>query len=108
VTHLRLVGVDPPAPRRRGVRSSAFSLTPDEVTHLRAAIRNLARSYPSRAAMARALGVNPLALGRSRRRLSQGLAVALWRLTGTPLDVLLRPQLAAVPSPAPATGGGAA
>jgi hypothetical protein len=111
VTHLRLVpqGGEAPAPaRRKGIPSPALSLTDEESRHLRAAIRNMARTFGGVAKLARTLGLGKAALGRSRRRLSPAVAVALWRLTGASLDVLLRPQLAAVPSPAPATGGGAA
>jgi hypothetical protein len=112
VTHLRLLpspGDAPAGPKRRraGIPSTALSLTPDEVRHLRAATRNIARTYGSLAALARALGVHPNVLTRKRRP-SPALAVALWRLIGTPMDSLLRPTLAAVPAPATAPQGGAA
>jgi hypothetical protein len=113
VTHLRLVPAPGEAPatptrRRKGNPSPALSLTEEESKHLKAAIRNIARTFGGLSALARALGVTPAAFGRKRRLLTPAVAVALWRLTGTPLDVLLRPTLAAVPAPAPATGDGAA
>jgi hypothetical protein len=100
--HLALVPPPGAAPsaRRRG-RSSALSLTDDEVRHLRAAIRGLARTrYASLAALARAVGVAPAILTR-RKRPSPGLAVALARTTGVPVEVLLSGKLAVVPSPVP-------
>jgi hypothetical protein len=93
-------GTDPPAGRRR-TRTGALSLTEDEVRHLRAATRNIARSYGGLAGLARALGVHPGILTRKRRP-SPGLAVALARLTRIPVETLLSGKLAAVPSPAPA------
>jgi hypothetical protein len=99
MTHLRLVppsGGEPP--RRRGGRhAAALSLTEDEVRHLRAAVKGIARSYGGKAGLARALGLGNPTL--RKRRLSAALAVALWRLTGIGLDVLLRGKLAAVPTP---------
>lgn len=97
---LRLV--PPPGsatPRRRGAPSRALSLTDDEVRHLRAAIRNLGQSYGSTQKLAAALGLCHSALSVRRARLSPAVAVALWRLTGVPLDVLLRGKLAAVSKP---------
>jgi hypothetical protein len=84
---------------RRGCPSPALSLTDDESRHLRAAIRSIARSYGNQRGLARALGLSRDALTPAHRRLGAALAVALWRLTGVPLDVLLRGKLAAVPAP---------
>jgi hypothetical protein len=98
MSHLHLVTDAPPPPRRRGGPSPAFSLSDEEVQHLRAAIRGLARTrYASLAALARALRVAPAVLCR-RKRQSPGLAVALWRLTGIPVEVLLSGKLAVVPA----------
>jgi hypothetical protein len=97
-----------PARRRKGIPSPSLLLAPDEVRHLRAGIRNLARErYGTVAALARALGVDPNVLTR-RRRPSPALAVAVWRLTGVPVEVLLRPTLAAVPAPSDDGSPGAA
>ena len=99
-----------PAPerRRRGARSASFSLTDGEVRALRATVRGLARTrFGTLRKLAAALGVTPGMLS-SKRRPSPGLAVALWRATGMPLDALLRPTIAAVPSPAAPAEGGAA
>jgi hypothetical protein len=98
-------GTDPPA-RRRGIPSPAFSLTTDEARHLRASIRNVARvHYGTLRKLAAALGVNAPVLTR-RRHPSAGLAVAVWRLTGIPVEALLSPKLAAVQlEPAPAKDG---
>ena len=86
-----------PAPRPRGA-SRALSLTPDEVRHLRASIRNVARvRYGTLRALADALGVHPVSLTR-RKRPSAALAVAVWRLTGIPVEALLTGKLAVVPA----------
>lgn len=99
-------GTDPP--KRRGHPAPALSLTPDEVRHLRASIRNIARSFGSIAGLARSLGVEPAILTRKKRP-SPALAVALWRLTGIPVETLLSGKLAAVPTPgSPAPTKGAA
>lgn len=96
--HLTLVTDTPPPRRPRGIPSPALSLTSDEVRHLRASIRGLAKTrYASLAALARALGVDPGILTR-RRRPSPALAVAVWRLTGIPVEVLLSGRLAVVPA----------
>lgn len=98
MSHLHRVTAAPAAARRRG-RAPGLSLSPDEAKHLRAAIRGLARTrYASLAALARALGVHANVLSRSARRPHPGLAVAVWRLTGIPLDVLLTCKLAVVPA----------
>jgi hypothetical protein len=97
--HLRVV--DPaasPPPRRRGP-ALALRLTDEEVRHFRAAVRGLARTrYASVAAIAREIGVNRNVLTR-RSRPSGALVIAIWRLTGIPVDKLLGGKLAAVPSP---------
>ena len=80
-------------------RASLFSLTADEARHLRAATRNIARvRYGTSSKLADALGVDPSILTRKRAP-TPGLAVALWRLTGTPVEELLSAKLAAAPSP---------
>lgn len=112
MTHLRLVpppGEAPASPRRRrkGNPSPALSLSEEEAKHLRTAIRNIARTFGGLTSLARVLGCDVGSLVRARRRASPAVAVALWRLTSTPLDVLLRPTLAAVPSP-PSTEGSTA
>jgi len=110
VRHLRAVpppGEAPAAPaRRRRAPSPALSLSDDEVRTLRAALRGVARTRYG-TLLASALGVKPGVLTRKRRP-SPALAVALWRLTGIPVETLLRPTLAAVPAPAPVPQGGAA
>jgi hypothetical protein len=111
--HLHVVrpdtpGQDPPR-RRRGIPAASLSLTAEEVRHLRASIRNIARArYGSLAKLARALGVVPGILTR-RKAPSPALAVAVWRLTGIPVETLLSAKLAAVASPAPSSAplGGA-
>jgi hypothetical protein len=106
---LRLVGQgqDPPARRGKGVRAPSLSLTADEARHLRASIRNIARTkYGTLRKLAAALGVVPRVLTH-RRPPDPGLAVALWRVTGVPVEELLTGKLAAVPAPAPVVEGGA-
>jgi hypothetical protein len=91
-------GQDPPK-RRRGIPSPLLSLSADEVRHLRAAIRNIARTYGSLAALARTLGVKAGVLT-SKTRPHPGLAVALWRLTGVSVEAMLSGKLAGLPAPA--------
>jgi hypothetical protein len=111
-SHLHLVappGEVPAGPRRRrkGAPSAALSLTDEEVRALRSATRGIVRArYGTLAKLAAALGMAPGVLTRKKRP-SPGLAVALWRLTGIPVEALMRPTLAAVPAPAPAGGGAA-
>ena len=97
--HLHVVGPPGEKPPRAPHRAHALSLTDEEARHLRAAIRGLARTrYANLVAIGRELGVHPQILGRKRRP-SAALAIAIWRLTGIPLDVLLTGKIAAVPSP---------
>ena len=112
MSHLRIVppgGEPPAAPRGRRRKADALRLTPEEERALRAAVRGLARTrYGTLRKLAVALGLDPDGLARlCRRRPSPALAVAVWRLTGIPLDTLLRPTLAPVPAPAPNPGGAA-
>ena len=89
-----------PAGRRKGGRQCpALRLTPDEVRHLSAAVRAVARSYGGKAGLARVLGCDPGTLNPGRKHPGAALAVALWRLSGLPLDVILRGKLAAVQTP---------
>jgi hypothetical protein len=88
-------GTDPPARRKHSPSPSLF-LTADESRHLRASIRNIARTrYGSLTKLAAALEVNPQILTRKRHP-HPGLAVALWRVTGVPVETLLRGGLAIV------------
>ena len=70
-------GQDPPK-RRKGLPAPALSLTHDEACAVRAAARNIARTYGSLRKLAAALGVNPTSLTRKDAP-SAGLAVALAR-----------------------------
>lgn len=94
-------GGSPPS-RRKGLHAPSLSLTPDEARHLRASIRNIARTkYGTLRRLAGALEVPAALLGSWRGYRSPALAVAIWRLTGTPLEELLRGTLAALPGGAP-------
>jgi len=98
VSHLHLVTDDKPTSPRRPGRSGSLSLTREEAQHLRASIRNLARvRYGTLRKLGAALGVHPNVLTRSRHQ-SAALAVAVWRLTGIPVEVLLTGKLAVVPA----------
>jgi hypothetical protein len=93
-------GTDPPA-RRKHTPSPALFLTADESRHLRASIKNIARArFGTLAKLAAALGVDPQILSRKRHP-HPGLAVAVWRLTGTPVEELLSAKLAVVKDGAP-------
>jgi len=102
---LRLVHPPPggngsPAPaRRKGRPSPALSLTPDEARAVRAAAHNIARShFGTLRKLAAALGVLPNTLTRKDKRPSPGLAVALARVSGLSVDVVLgRSGLASLP-----------
>ena len=101
-TLLRIVGqgqgTDPPK-RRKGIPSPSLSLTHDEARAVRAAARNIARTYGSLRKLAAALGVCPDILTK-RRRPSAGLAVALARVSHVSVETVLGwTPLAAVPSP---------
>src|SRR6185437_16742716 len=100
---LRLVhppqgGNGPPAPaRRKGRPSPALFLTLEEARAVRAAARNIARTYGGLAKLAAALGV-----GRSvftkRSRPHPGLAIALARVANVSVDsVLGRAGLTSLP-----------
>jgi hypothetical protein len=89
---LRLVGqgqgTDPPA-RRKGRPSPALSLTTDEARHLRASIRNVARTrFGTLTKLAAAIGVSPNVLTRKCRP-HPGLAVALARVSEMSVDAVL-------------------
>jgi hypothetical protein len=102
LVHPAREGEGPPKRRRPGLPAPSLSLTPDEARHLRASIRNLARArYGSLVKLGAALGINEATF---RRKGSPALAVAIWRVTGVPVEELLRGKLAAVPSVAPAPG----
>lgn len=80
---------DPPR-RRHGSRAPSLTLSAEEARHLSAAARNIARTFGSLTKLARALGIGHCTL---RRKPTPALAIALWRLTGTPLEELLRGRL---------------
>jgi hypothetical protein len=91
-------GTDPPK-RRKGYPAPALSLTADEARAVRAAARNIARTYGSLRKLAAALGVNPNALT-AKKGPGPGLAIALARVSGMSVDAVLGwKALAAVPSP---------
>jgi hypothetical protein len=93
---LRLVhpGDDGNTPSRRyHTPSPLLSLTDQEARNVRAAIRGVARTFGSLAALANALGVDPNTLSK-RRRPAPGLVIAVARLTGVSVDVMLAGQLA--------------
>ncbi len=87
---------DPPKGRRRR-NAPALSLTAEEARHLRTSTRNIARTYGSLAALARALGVTPVTLTRKGSP-GAALAVALARLTRIPVETLISGKLAVVPA----------
>ena len=99
LAHPAPAGKDPPK-RRKGTHAPSLSLTDDEARHLRASVRNIARTFGGVGKLAAALGVDRITLTRKRAP-SSALAVALWRLTGTPVEELLGGKLAVVPGGAP-------
>ncbi len=84
-------GTDPPK-RRKGRRAPTLSLTAEEVRHLRAALRNIARAYGSTAMLARALGITACSLKNCRKngyRLSGIFAIRLASAAGVSVESLL-------------------
>jgi hypothetical protein len=91
-------GTDPPK-RRRGFSAPVLSLTADEARAVRAAARNIARTYGSLRKLAAALGVHPNAFT-AKKGPGPGLAIALARVSKMSVDAVLGwTPLAAVPSP---------
>ena len=89
---LRLVGAgqgtEPPK-RRRGFRAPSLSLTDEEARALRASIRNVARThFGTLRQLAAALGVDRSVLT-SKDRPSPALALAVARVAGLSVDVVL-------------------
>ncbi len=91
-------GQDPPAARRKGRHAPALSLTPDEVRHLRATLRGLARTFGSWAKLAKAMGVNLGTLTDAatapRYRPSGTLAIRAARVGGMTVEAVLSGTLA--------------
>ena len=87
-------GTDPPRRRRGGTRSPCLSLTVEEATHFRAALRNVARLYFK---LAGALGVPVKTLAQALCRKSPpsaALVLRVARLAKVPVESLLYPTLA--------------
>jgi hypothetical protein len=84
-------GTDPPA-RRKGRRSRAYYLTPDEARHLRAALHNLRRGAGTWPVLALMLDVSAPALVAAANRPgkgSPGLALRAAKLAGISVEALL-------------------
>ncbi len=89
-------GTDPPR-RRKRTPSPALSLADQEARAVRAAARNIARTFGGVGKLAAALGIHRNFITR-RARPSAGLAVALARLANVSVDsVLGRSGLTALP-----------
>ncbi len=97
LVHPAREGQEPPK-RRKGCRSSALSLTPDEMRHLRATLRGLARSFGSWANLANAMGVKLGTLTDAatapRYRASGTLAIRAARIGGMTVEAVLSGTLA--------------
>lgn len=100
---LRLVHPPPggngsdPSPRRKGSRSSALSLTDDEVRHLRAALRAAARAYGGLAVLAAVLGTTSNYLAKVHgKRPSGTLAVRLAKAVGITVEAVLEGKMGEV------------
>jgi len=90
-------GTDPPA-RRKGSRSAALFLTPDETRLVRAALRNTGRAYGGQAVLATVMGIPHAAVKRAagaRRRLSGTFAIRLARAAGVSVESILTGALTA-------------
>jgi hypothetical protein len=85
-----------PSKRRKGARSRAFSLTPDEGRHLRAALQNLRRDAGTWAALAEMLGVSADGLAHAATQVGKGgaaLALRAAKLAGVSVEALLSGSL---------------
>ena len=85
-------GTDPPK-RRRGSRSAALGLTPEEVRHVRAVLRNTARAYGGLDCLSTVMGVPTDTLEGvlyRRKHLPSGtLAIRLACAAGLSVEVVL-------------------
>ncbi len=82
-------GTDPPK-RRKCSRAPALSLTNDEVRHVRAALKNTARAYGGRDALAAVMGIPPDTItGAGSRRPSGTLVIRLARAAGVSVETIL-------------------
>ena len=85
-------------PRRRGP-SPSLSLTPEEVRHLRAAIKNTARALGGMPVLAEVTGLAPKSLAQAaynkRERPSAALALLVARAAGMSVEAVIGGQLTA-------------
>jgi len=88
---------DPPRRRHGGPRSSCLTLTVEETTHFRAALRNVAKlHFGTFVKLAGALGVPVKTLGQALSRKSPPSAVLVLRvarLAKVPVEAMLYPTL---------------
>ncbi len=93
MSHLKLVGQDPPKPaRRKGERHEASVLTPAEQKRARAALRNLRDSFGTLACLADAMQVPYATLKRvysGRAPVSSAVLLRAMRASGLTLDDML-------------------
>ncbi|HZF49211.1 MAG TPA: transcriptional regulator [Polyangiaceae bacterium] len=94
MSHLKLVGQDPPKPaRRKGMpRHEASVLTPEEERKARQAIRNLKDAFGTWTCLADAMGLPVKSLLRAvsgRYALSPAVLLRAMRATGLTLDDML-------------------
>lgn len=89
-------GTEPPK-KRRGL-SPALSLSPDEIRHLRTAIKNTARKLGSWALLANTIGMPLLSLRHavyaSKHRPSGTLAIRVAKVAGVSVETVLTGKLA--------------
>lgn len=98
MSHLRIVGNEPPKPpRRKGQSYLRTLLTPEERTRAAQAMRNLRDAFGSYACMADAMGVfpNTLVSAVRRKEVTVAMLFAASRASGLTIDDLL-----SVPVPA--------
>lgn len=90
-------GIDPPK-RRPGSRSAALILTPEEVQHVRTAIRNLARAYGTWGCLALVMGIPEhslqQAVNRRNGRPSAAMVLLAARAGGTTVEQILSGKIA--------------
>jgi hypothetical protein len=94
MSHLKLVGQDPPKPARRkgGPRHEATVLTPEEERKARQAIRNLKDHFATWACLANAMGMPVKSLLRAasgRYALFPAVLLRAMRASGLTLDDML-------------------
>lgn len=100
LVHPAPAGQGPTTSKPRGGRSPALILTDEEVQHVRAALRNLARAYGTPGCLAMVMGIPVKTLYQvvcpKGRRPSAAMVVLAARAAGTSVEQILSGKIAPV------------